>query len=124
MVNHPNINTSRRGYLELDLLVAAALLFVALMPLAYSFVSDQRAARQAYERAVAMELIDGEMEILVAGAWRNHPAGTNEFQLTGNATTNLSTTRALLIIKPKLIRLEWHTARRQTQGIIREVNLP
>lgn len=124
MVTHRKPAPSRHGFLEVDMLVAIALLLVALLPLAYSFVSDQRAARIAYERAVAMELIDGEMEMLVAGAWRNYPTGTNDFLLTGNATINLSTSRALLIIEPGLIRLEWRTAKRRSPGIIREVNVP
>ena len=114
----------RAAFVEVDLLVAVALLCVALLPLAYSFISDQRAARIAYERAVAMELLDGEMEIQAAGAWRNYPAGTNEITLAGNAATNLTRRSALLIIEPKRVRLEWQPAKQTRPTLIREVRLP
>ena len=110
--------------LEVDMTIAITILFLAVLPLAYSFASDAKAMRRIYERAIAMELLDGKMEVLAAGAWKNYPTGTNEIRLTGNAATNLTTDRALLIIKPELIRLEWHTGNRRSQGIIRETKLP
>ena len=114
----------QRGMLEVDMTIALVLLFLAVMPLAHSFVSDTKAIRISYERTVAMELLDGEMEILMAGGWRNHPQGTNEIKLRGNATVNLTTDRALLILQPGHIRLEWRPSNRPSTGIIREANLP
>jgi hypothetical protein len=104
--------------------IALAILVMALLPLAYSFVADQRAMRAAYERAAAMQLVDGEMEVLAAGGWRQYPPGTNVITLTGNAAVNLTTNRALLIIETNSIRLEWRTAKRASAGIIREVKRP
>jgi len=126
VIQLPAQRTSSRhaGFLEADLLVALALLMIAVLPLAYSFTADQRAMRAAYERAVAMELLDGELEMLAAGAWRNHPVGTNVITLTGNAAVNLTTNRALLIIQTNSIRLEWRTAKRASTGIIREIHRP
>jgi hypothetical protein len=114
----------RAGFLEVDLVVAIALLMVAALPLAYSFTSDQRVQRAAYERAAAMELLDGQMELLAAGGWRNYPQGTNEIALTGASAVNLTPNRALLIIGPHSLRLEWHPAKRVSSGISREVRLP
>ena len=114
----------QRGVLEVDMTIALAILFIAVLPLAYSFASDAKAMRRNYERAVAMELLDGKMEVLAAGAWRNHPAGTNEIRLAGHAAANLSTDRALLIIQPDRIRLEWRPANRYSAVIIREMKLP
>ena len=57
----------QRGSLMVELLVALAILTGVLLPLAYSFVSERRLARSAYQRAVAMEIVDGEMEVLLAG---------------------------------------------------------
>lgn len=121
----PKTNSNHEhGMLEVDMTIAIAILFLAVLPLAYSFATDAKAMRRNYERAVAMELLDGKMEVLAAGAWRNHPPGTNEIRLTGNAAANLSTDHALLIIQPNRIRLEWRPADRFSAGIIREVNLP
>ena len=123
MVIRKKINRER-GVLEVDMTIALTILFLAVIPLACSFVSDAKAMRRNYERAIAMELLDGKMEVLAAGAWRNHPPGTNEIRLAGNAATNLSTDRALLIVQPGRIRLEWRPANRPSTGIIREVKLP
>ncbi len=66
------------AFLMTEMLVALAILLGALLPLAYSLVSEKRLARAAYQRAVAMELVDGEMEVLVAGEWRAMPVGVHE----------------------------------------------
>jgi hypothetical protein len=112
------------GFVEADLVIALAILVVALLPLAYSFVADQRAMRVAYERAAAMQLVDGEMELLAAGGWRHYSPGTNVITLTGNAAVNLTTNRALLILETNSVRLEWRPAKRASAGIIREVKRP
>jgi len=106
------------------MLVAIALLTVAILPLAYSFVADQRAMRSSYEHAVAMQLLDGEMEVLAAGAWRTYPSGTNRVTLHGKASVNLSNQEATLIIDPKFIRLEWNAPGRMGGPIVRVMQHP
>jgi hypothetical protein len=59
-----------RGMLMADLFVAMGILAVAIMPLAFSYVRETRLLRAEYFRGAAMEIVDGEMEILVAGDWR------------------------------------------------------
>ena len=71
--------THEQGALMIELLVAMALLTSILMPIAYSVASEKRLARATYQRAVAMEIVDGEMEALVAGEWRVAAAGTHEY---------------------------------------------
>ena len=58
---------AQRGLLLTEMVVAMAILVVAVLPLAYSIISEQRLLRTYYQRAVAMEIVDGEMEALVAG---------------------------------------------------------
>ena len=58
-----------------DLLVGMAILTLAIMPLTFSFVHERQLLRAEYFRAVAMEIVDGEMEILAAGEWRDFPDG-------------------------------------------------
>lgn len=121
---HRPVPSDRHGFLQADLVVALLLLTSTILPLAYSFVSEQRALRQGYERAVAMQLVDGEMERLVAGAWRQHPAGTNTIALTGNAGVNLTPREATLILTDQLIRLEWRPLHRPGGRVIREAHRP
>ena len=59
-----------RGFLEVDLLVGLAILMLAVLPLGYSFVRERRALKIEYCRSVADEIVDGEMEIIAAGAAR------------------------------------------------------
>jgi len=93
--------------LSTDLIIAMAILVVAIMPLAFSFAQEGKLYRQSYQKAAAMELIDGEMEILVAGEWRNFHEGSNPYKLHGSSTRNLPPGRTLLTINGKHIRLEW-----------------
>jgi len=124
MVMTRNRSRSERGALEVDMLAALLLLFVAVLPLGYSFYSDQRAMRAGYERAVAMELLDGEMERLVAGSDRNLPPGTNEITLAGNAATNLHPATARRIVGTNSIRLEWTPVKHARPTVVREVKRP
>src|ERR1022692_285712 len=87
-----------RGALIAELLVAITLLAVAVLPVGYAIASERILARSYYERAVAMEIVDGEMEVLLAGAWRSFPSGTSEYAIRANAATNLPAGKFLLTI--------------------------
>ena len=97
----------QRGALMTELLVAMALLAGALLPLAYSITSEKRLARATYQRAVAMEIVDGEMETLVAGEWRAFKPGAQEYPIHALAATNLPPGRFLLTLAPGKVRLQW-----------------
>jgi hypothetical protein len=100
-------SSSRRGMLTVELLVAMALLTGALLPLAYSIASERRYARAVYQRAVAMEIVDGEMEILAAGAWRSFAEGKQPYPVHAGAATNLPPGQFMLTLAGGKARLEW-----------------
>jgi hypothetical protein len=105
-----------------ELLVAVALVIGVLLPLAYSFVSERRLTRSYYQRAVAMEIVDGEMEVLVAGEWRNLPEGSQSYAVHAGAAANLPPGHFQLIKTGNHLRLEWASDRRQGIGtVVREV---
>ena len=109
----------RRGALMTELLIAMALMTGVLLPLAYSITSEKRLARTAYHRAVAMEIVDGEMEILVAGEWRGFTSGAHEYPVHGSAVTNLPPGRFLLTVSPDKVRLEWQpTAKKYGRPVV------
>ncbi len=108
----------------IELLVAIALLMGALLPLAYSLASEKRLARACYQRAIAMEIVDGEMELLAAGEWSNFASGTREYQVHANAATNLPPGRFLLTIRPQVVRLEWQPGVKMHGGpVVREASI-
>lgn len=107
-----------------ELLVAIALLVVAFLPLAYSITSERRLARASYQRAVAIELVDGEMEVLAAGNWRDFAVGIHEYPVRANAATNLPPGRFLLTVESSKLRLEWKPSVKHHGGsVVREVRL-
>ncbi len=93
--------------LSTELVVAIAILLVAVVPLAFSFVQEAHILRQSYQKAVALELVDGEMEILLAGEWRSFHEGTQDYPLHGDAARNLPPGKAVLTITGNHLRLEW-----------------
>jgi hypothetical protein len=99
-----------------ELLVAVALVIGGLFPLAYSFVSERRLARAYYHRAVAMEIVDGEMETLLAGEWRAFPPGTQDYRVHAGAATNLPPGRFILTVQPDKVRLRWQPALKDHGG--------
>jgi hypothetical protein len=115
---------NRRGSLMIELLVAMALLTGALLPIAYSFASEKRYARSVYQRAVAMELVDGEVEILAAGAWRTFTNGVFDYEVRASAATNLPPGRFVLTVQPGNLRLEWRPSVKHHGGpVVREVRV-
>ena len=98
---------ARRGAMITELIVAMAIIVLALIPLATSLFQEQKLLRASYHKAVAMELIDGEMEILLAGEWREFKPGAQPYPLPGLAATNLPPGGATLTITGNRLRLEW-----------------
>ena len=97
----------KRGSLMIELVVALGILTAAVIPLAYSFIQEQHVCRVYYWRAVAMEIVDGEMEILAAGDWHNFKEGTNPHVVTAEAAKNLPPSKFVLGVRGRQLRLEW-----------------
>ena len=105
--NSKEIRRAERAMLITELIVAMAILVIAVLPLGYSFVLENRALRVTYQRAVAMEIVDGEMEILVAGGGRAFPEGTTAYPVSAAAAGNLPPGRFQLTRTGNHLRLEW-----------------
>lgn len=115
-------NPRERGALMAELLVAIALLAIAVLPVGYSIVSEKVLARAAYERAVAMEIVDGEIEVLQAGEWRTYAPGQHDYPVHANAATNLPPGNFRLTIGSDKVRLVWEPAKKHHGGpVVREV---
>ncbi len=124
MVTFPKPKHRRRASITVEMVVALGLLAGSLLPISYSFVSEQRLARAAYQRAVAMEIVDGEMEAMVAGEWRAFPAGAQNYTPRAAALKNLPPGRFTLTVGGDRVRLEWQPAGRDQGGrVVREVRV-
>lgn len=109
----------------MEMIVAIGVLTTATVPIAFSFVSEARLCRQYYFRAVAMEAVDGEMEILAAGEWQSAPEGTHPYKVAAASASNLPAGAFTLARQGKQLRLEWKPENaRQAKPFAREVTLP
>jgi len=116
--------TRERGFMMVDLFVGVAILALAIMPLAYSYVRETRLLRAEYFRGVAMEIVDGEMEILAAGEWREVPDGSQPYPVHAGAVANLPPGRFQLTKTGNHLRLEWTANSRQGIGtVVRETDV-
>lgn len=120
---HPRRRT--RGSLSIELTVAIGILVTAILPLSVSFAREQAMMLGLYHRAVAIEVIDGEMEILAAGEWRAFPPGSQPYAVKADAARNLPPGTFTLTLTHNHARLEWMPASRGNGGpVVREVALP
>ena len=117
----------RGAALLVELIVAMVILTTALMPIALSIMKDQRASRNYYFKAIAMEIVDGEMEVLRSGYWKEFQQGAQPYPTTAEAAQNLPEGDFILTLKGKLIRLEWKIKegryRYYRVHVVREVNI-
>lgn len=115
---------ARRGALMIDAVVAMAILAIAVVPLGFSFAKEHQLLKVEYQRAVATEIVDGEMEILAAGAWKNFPDGSQSYSVQAGAATNLPPGHFRLAKTGNHLRLEWMADKRQDIGpVVREVTV-
>jgi hypothetical protein len=114
----------RGGFLEADLAVGLAILIIAVLPLGYSIARERQVLRLEYSRGVADELVDGEMEILAAGAARNLPDGAQNYPIHAAAANQLPPGHFELTKSGNHLRLEWlPDARRGLGFVVREATL-
>jgi hypothetical protein len=109
---------SRAGWLVVDLAIAIFILGFALLPLAFSFNSERKLLRAHYNQAIAMEIVDGETEILRAGAWKKIADGTNDYSVAAVSATNLPPGKFQTIRASSRLRLEWSPIKRAHGGTI------
>ena len=108
----------------LELVMAIGIIVAVLIVVAYGFYHEQRVCRAYYYRAVAMETVDGEMEILAAGEWKTYAKGAHVYKPRSEAVSNLPAGAFVLDIKDKTVRLEWMTTGAGKGGsVVREVSI-
>ena len=111
----------KHGFLEVDLLVALAILSLAIVPIGFSFAHERQALKLEYFSGVINEIVDGEMEVLVAGDWRTFPAGDHDYAIHSDAAANLPPGKFLLLIESGKVRLEWRPDEKHHGGpVVRE----
>jgi hypothetical protein len=97
----------RRAALMTEAVVALGILALASLPLTFEFAREHKAARKLYYQAVAMEIVDGELEVLAAGEWRAFRPGPQPYAVTAEAARNLPPGDFVLTVADGRLKLEW-----------------
>jgi len=115
---------ARRGVLMMDLVVAMAILSLAIVPLGFSFARERQLLKIECLRGVANEIVDGEMEILAAGDWKNYPDGSQVYSVHARAAASLPPGHFQLTKTGNHLRLEWKSNEKRGIGaVVREVTV-
>jgi hypothetical protein len=126
--NHPPVDgqdrREQRGFLMVDLAIGLAVLSIAIIPLGYAFNRERQALKVEYFRAAAGEVVDGEMEILTAGAAKQFPDGTQPYAVNSRAGAILPPGHFELTKTADHLRLTWTPDGKMGVGaVIRETTL-
>jgi len=112
------------GFLQVDLAVGLIILAIAVIPLGVSFSRERQALRTEYRRCVINELVDGEMEILAAGAARNLPDGSQVIPVQSKAMDRLPAGHFQLTKSGNHLQLAWMPDEKcGLSAIVRETTL-
>jgi len=109
---------SLRGFLEVDLVVGLAILTLAIVPLGYAFARERHVLKIEYQRSVAIEIVDGEMEILAAGDWKSYPDGSQNYSVHANAAASLPPGHFQLTKTANHLCLEWNADEKRGIGTV------
>ena len=114
----------RRGALITEVVIAMGLLTFAMLPLAFSIVREQKLTRAYFSRAIVMEIIDGEMEALMAGEWRAFMPGAQTYPVRAETAQSLPPGKFLLTLDGDRVRLEWSPEKSGKGGkVVREARV-
>jgi hypothetical protein len=116
MVICPPTRPSPRGFLTTELVIAMAMFVIALVPLGVLAMREHRLARALYFRAVAGEILDGELEVLLAGGWKSLSPGTNALPVRAEATNSLPAGRFEAVFEPPRLMVQWRANKPHTGG--------
>ena len=113
--------TNRLAFLQLDVAVAITVLALVFIPLSISSSGDLDLARRHYFEAVALQLIDGEMDVLLAGEHRKYTTGEHRITPVGEAVQNLPEGEFVLTVHDQKLTLAWVPTKRAKWGRVERV---
>ena len=111
----------RLAFLQLDVAIALTVLALVFIPLSVSSSGDLDLARRHYFEAVALQLIDGEMDVLLAGERRKYTTGEHRITPVGEAVQNLPEGEFVLTVHDQKLTLAWVPTKRAKWGRVERV---
>lgn len=115
---------SDKAFLNMELAVALSIFVIVMIPMGFTVFRDQELMRAYQTRAAIMEIIDGELEVLAAGYWREFPEGSQTYEVKAESEKALHQGQFTLIKNGRHLRLEWIPQKKRRGGILfREVEV-
>ena len=128
MITRKPKHRGQQGYLTVllaEMTVAVGLMAAVLIPLTVGFFKESKQMRDLYRESVAMEIVDGEMEILAAGGAEGVSEGSQSYVINAAAATNLPPGKFTITREGKTLRLEWRADEPiEHLRVYREILLP
>jgi hypothetical protein len=117
----PWVGRRTAGYLIADAVVAMAIVMVALVPLTLALGREGVLARRYYQRAIAEQIADGELEVLQAGGWRRLGSGEERLEPRARSAVNLPPGGFWVTLTNDRVRVEWRSGDARTKlRVVRE----
>ena len=111
----------RLAFLQLDVAIALTVLALVFIPLSVSSSGGLDLARRHYFEAVALQLIDGEMDVLLAGERRKYTPGEHQIKPVGEAVQNMPEGEFVLTVHDQKLTLAWVPTKRAKWGRVERV---
>ena len=92
------------AFIQLDLMLAVSILMLLFIPFGVTSSGKLDLARRQHFEAVALQMIDGELDVLLAGERQKYPLGETP---PGEAVKTLPVGEFILIVKEKQLFLAW-----------------
>ena len=112
------------AFIQLDIALAIVILGLIFIPLSVTSSAKLDLARRHHFKAVALNLIDGEIDVLLAGEIKKYKPGESLITPPGEAVGSLPKGEFILTLNDKIFKLEWVPEKSTKWGRVqREVNL-
>ena len=111
----------RLAFLQLDVAIAITVLALVFIPLSVSSSGDLDLARRHYFEAVALQLIDGEMDVLLAGEHRKYTPGEHRIKPVGESVQNLHEGEFVLSVQHEKLTMAWMPKKLDKWGRVERV---
>ena len=105
-------------------MLAVSILMLLFIPFGVTSSGKLDLARRQHFEAVALQMIDGELDVLLAGERQKYPLGEHKITPPGEAVKTLPVGEFILIVKEKQLFLAWVPEKEAKWGRVeREVTL-
>ena len=111
----------RLAFIQMDVVLGIALLLLVFIPFSVTSSGELDLARRQQFQAVALQMIDGEMDVLLAGERQKYAAGEHTITPPGEAVQSLPEGKFVLTVGEKELTLAWTAVKQAKWGRVERV---